>query len=255
QPFNIAVPEVKAGDQLATTSVTPEEVYTHALTRFGSIKGAHLRVEAAEKSLSIARGALYPQLSASYQAGSNFASNAQTYSYKLGADQPTGAYAVDSLQNRYYIYQPGIVTYSTNTPLNVQLENNLRHTVMLSLNIPVFNSWQVRYNIAQSRISLESQRLSEYSARLTLRQNVYKAHNNALNSIQKYYAASRAEQAATRALDFAKRRYDLGLTSTVDFLVTQNAQFTAATNLAIAKYDLLFKLKVIDYYLGKELKL
>jgi outer membrane protein len=41
----------------------------------------------------------------------------------------------------------------------------------------------------------------------------------------------------------------------VDLLVTENTAFVAASNLISAKYDLIFKLKVIDYYLGKELKL
>jgi outer membrane protein len=127
--------------------------------------------------------------------------------------------------------------------------------VALSLNLPVFNGWQSRYGTEQARITLQTQILTEYSTQLTLKQNVYKAHNNALNSVQKYQAAKRAEQAAARALEFAKKRYDLGLSSTVDLLVTQNAQYTAAANLVIAKYDLIFKLKVIDYYLGKELKL
>ena len=123
------------------------------------------------------------------------------------------------------------------------------------MNVPILNGWQSQYAIRQARINLETQELNEYNAELTLKQNVYKAHNNALNSIQKYYAAKRADEAAKRALDFATKRYDLGLTSTVDLLVTQNSAFTAAANLALAKYDLIFKLKVIDYYLGKELKL
>ena len=75
------------------------------------------------------------------------------------------------------------------------------------------------------------------------------------DSIQKFNAAKRADDAAKRALDFAKKRYDVGLISTVDFLVTQNSAFAAGYNLLSAKYDLIFKLKVIDYYLGKELKL
>ena len=84
---------------------------------------------------------------------------------------------------------------------------------------------------------------------------MYKAHNNALNSVQKYNAAKRAHDAAKRALDFASKRYELGLTNTVELLVTQNSEFAASANLISAKYDLIFKLKVIDYYLGKELKL
>jgi len=125
----------------------------------------------------------------------------------------------------------------------------------LNVNIPIFNNWQTRYSIKQSQINLETQRLNQYNTDLTLKQNVYKAHNNAMNSIEKYKAAKKADAAAIRALDFAKKRYDLGLTSTVDFLVTQNQAFVAASNLIIAKYNLVFNLKVIDYYLGKEIKL
>ena len=61
-------------------------------------------------------------------------------------------------------------------------------------------------------LSLAQQQLAEYDTELKLKQNVYKAHNDALNSIQKYNAAKRADDAAKRALDFARKRYDLGLT-------------------------------------------
>lgn len=123
------------------------------------------------------------------------------------------------------------------------------------MNIPILNGWQSQYSIKQAKINLQQQELLQYNAELTLKQNVYKAHNNAMGSMQKYYAAKRADDAARRALDFATKRYELGLTSTVDLLVTQNQAYTAEASLISAKYDLIFKLKVIDYYLGKELKL
>ena len=144
---------------------------------------------------------------------------------------------------------------STSMPLNQQISNNFRQLLSFNLNVPIFNGWQSKLMVKQAEINLETQRLNKYSAELTLKQNVFKAQNNATNSIEKYKAAKRANDAAARALDFAKKRYDLGLTSTVDFLVTQNSAFAAASNLSIAKYDLVFKLKVIDYYLGKELKM
>jgi len=224
-PFSIQVPNVEASEQMMVSSLQPEEVYLKAKTHFGSIKGSMLRVSAAEKGVAAAKGSQYPQLNMGYQVGTNWASN-----------------YIDYLTNQ-------------TIPFNTQLSNNLRQSVFLGLNIPLFNSWQTQYNIRQAKINLSQQQLNEYNAELTLKQNVYKAHNNAMNSIQKYYAAKRADEAAKRALDFARKRYDLGLTSTVDLLVTQNSEFTAASNLISAKYDLIFKLKVIDYYLGKELKL
>ncbi len=256
-PFSIKIPEVEVGDQVMVSNVQPEEVYQKARAHFGSVKGSQLRVTAAEKGLAATKGNLYPQFSLGYQVGSNWASNYQSVS---GFRTDTGTTNVVTTSSGIIALPTTLpeITYTPilkNIPLGTQLNNNLRQTVFLNVNIPILNGWQSQFAVRQAKINLESQRLNEYNAELTLKQNVYKAHNNALNSIQKYYAAKRADEAAKRALDFATKRYDLGLTSTVDLLVTQNSAFTAAANLALSKYDLIFKLKVIDYYLGKELKL
>jgi outer membrane protein len=256
-PFSIRIPDVEVGEQMTVSHLQPEEVYEKARTHFGSIKSSQLRVTSAEKGLAASKGNLYPQLSLGYQVGTNWANNYQTVS----------GFKTDTTTTNIIATQSGYIPLTTSVPeinytpilspipLGTQLSNNFRQTVFINLNIPILNGWQSQYAVRQARINLESQQLNEYNAELTLKQNVYKAHNNALNSIQKYYAAKRADEAAKRALDFATKRYDLGLTSTVDLLVTQNSAFTAAANLALAKYDLIFKLKVIDYYLGKELKL
>jgi len=257
-PFTLEVPGVEVGDQLQVASMQPEEIYGKARGHFGSIQGAIYRVNAADKGVKAAKGGLYPQLSLGYQLGDNWASNYQSYTSVPGDYQAVPAYAVDTssgIIRAFPILQQGFTTRATDIPLRTQLDNNLRHSVFLSLNVPIFNGWQSQYSVRQAKINLAQQEWSRYNAELTLKQNVYKAHNNALNAIQKYYAARRAEEAAQRALDFARKRYDLGLTSTVDLLVIQNQQFNASANLVSAKYDLIFKLKVIDYYLGKELKL
>ncbi len=255
EPFNVQAPDVSTGDQIMVSNTAPEEVYQIARTHFGSIKGSQLRVQSAQKALAASKSALYPQLSASYQIGTTYASNFQSVSgfFDTTVQSPTDYVNVNGTQS--YLYQNYRVPNLINTPMGDQFKNNVRQSLMLNLNIPLFNSWQSQYAVRQARINLAQQELSEYSAELVLKQNVYKAHNNALSSIQKYNAAKRAGDAAKRALDFAKKRYELGLTSTVDLLVTQNTEFAAAANLVSAKYDLIFKLKVIDYYLGKELKL
>ncbi len=261
-PFSIKIPDVEVGEQMTVSHLQPEEVYEKARTHFGSIKSSQLRVTSAEKGLAASKGNLYPQLSLGYQIGSNWANNYQTISgYKPYTHNDTNVINTGSgpvyinSSNPIYIQETAQIPTLSTIPFGQQLNNNLRQTVFIGVNIPIINGWQSQYAVRQARINLESQQLNEYSAEITLKQNVFKAHNNALNSIQKYYAAKRADEAAKRALDFATKRYDLGLTSTVDLLVTQNSAFTAAGNLALAKYDLIFKLKVIDYYLGKELKL
>jgi outer membrane protein len=253
-PFSIQVPGIEVGDQVAVTNMTPEDIYQKARTHFGAIKGSEYRVRAAEKGVNAAKGNLYPQFILGYSVGTNWASNYENFTTTADGYKQVGI--TDSISGKIYpVYAPSYKTVSSTIPFNNQFNNNFRQQVYLGVNIPIFNGWQSQYAIRQAKINLAQQQLAEYNVELTLKQNVYKAHNNAINSIQKYYAARRAYDASHRALEFARKRYDLGLTSTIDLLVTQNTEFTAAANLVIAKYDLIFKLKVIDYYLGKELKL
>ncbi|MBS1689313.1 MAG: TolC family protein [Bacteroidetes bacterium] len=255
EPFNIIAPDVKVSDQITIASLTPAQVYEEAHKHFGSIKAAEYRYTAAKKGVNASRGALYPQLSFGAQFGTNWAS---TYSQITGANflgfEPSN-YVVRNGAGYDTVFQPRLTPITSSVPLGKQLDNNFRQTYALSLNVPLFNGWQSQYALRQAKYNMNTQELNKYQAELTLKQNVYKAYSDATNSIQKYYAAVHAAEAAERAQEFAKKRYELGLTSTVDYLVTQNSQYSAESNMLGAKYDLIFKLKVIDYYLGKELKL
>lgn len=256
-PLDVIAPEVKLADQIGVSAMSQEQIYQEAHKHFGSIRATLYKVSAAKKGIDAATGNLLPQLTFGMQFGSNWASSYQQLDgYTITGLQPNGTFAHNSSNNAYdTVYTPSIVPKYSSVPLGTQLNNNFRQTYALTLSIPIFNSWQAQYAVRQAKYTLATQQLNQYQAELTLKQNVYKSYNDALNSIQKYYAALRAAQAAQRAQEFAKKRYDLGLTSTVDYLVTQNAQYAAESSLLSAKYDLIFKLKVIDYYLGKELKL
>jgi outer membrane protein len=247
-PFSIKIPGIEVSEQLKVSAMQPEEIFIKARAHFGGIKSSELKVQSAEKGLASAKSFLYPQLFLGYQVGTSYASNYQYVARTLDTTVPNGSYVIDANNNKALVYQPYQIPVLGNTPFGTQMSDNFRQTVALTLNIPILNGWQSQYSIKQAKINLQQQELLQYNAELTLKQNVYKAHNNAMGSIQKYYAAK-------RALDFATKRYELGLTSTVDLLVTQNQAYAAEASLISAKYDLIFKLKVIDYYLGKELKL
>lgn len=250
-PFELLAPDVKVSDQVKVSAMVPEEIYAEAQKHFGSIKGAEFRLSAARRGWWATRGGLLPQLSVGAQLGTNWASTYKQVSY-----QTTNAFDTIGLTTAGdFVVRPAVSQVYSDVSFGKQLNNNFRQTVSLNLNVPLFNGWQAQYNVRQARINIATQELNVRQAELNLKTNVYKAYNDAVNSIQKYYAALHASEAAERAQDFAKKRYDLGLTSAVDYLITQNTQYSAEANLVSAKYDLIFKLKVIDYYLGKELKL
>ncbi|MBS1588653.1 MAG: TolC family protein [Bacteroidetes bacterium] len=255
-PFEIQAPEVNVGEQLSVYAMTPESIFQQASQRFGSIKASEWNLLAAQKRLRSAQAARYPQLGLNAQFGTNYATTfSEITGGSLGQGTPSELYyvQVDTLQ--VPVYQRTFNYTTRRIPFGSQLDNNFRQTVTATLNFPLFNAWQAQYNVRQAKINLSSNELNKYQAELKLRQDVYRAYNDALNAIQKFKATERAVDAARRAYNFAQKRYVLGLTNTVEYLTSQNAQFVAEINRLSAKYDLIFKLKVIDYYLNKELTL
>lgn len=255
--FDVVAPDIDITNDIDAALIEPDVIYNAAAKSLGIIKSNDLKLQAARKGAAASKSALYPQLSLNAQAGTNYSTTFKDFNITgYNTQQVQGSYALDSIGNNIYPLYQLTPTYTTSTtPLGKQLDNNFRQTLSLNLNIPIFNGWQSQTAVQQTKINVLSQQLNKQQAELKLKQDVYKAHNDVRNAIQKYYAAKRSAEAAKRAYDFARQRNELGLTNTVEYLVTQNNWAQAEGNLASTKYDLIFKLKVIDYYLGKELKL
>ncbi len=255
--FNPSIPDIDINKDFANAYLEPEDIYNAAVKNLPTVYSAEMRLKAAKKGYAASKGGLLPQLSLSAQAGTNYSTLNKDYNITgVTNDVVQGSFAYDSVNNNVYqIYQATPVFTTSTLPLGKQFDNNFRQSVSLGLNIPLFNGWSAQTNVSKAKVNVLSQQLNVQQAELKLRQDVYKAHNDARNSLQKYFSAVRAEEAAKRAYDFAQKRNELGLTNTVEYLVTQNNWYRAAGNMTSAKYDLIFKLKVIDYYLGNEIKL
>lgn len=201
----------------------PEMIYLAAESEFGNIKSVELKIESAKKDLSIAKSNLYPQLNFSASSGTNYSS---TYNESL----PSGQIRV--------------------MPLGKQFQNNFSQSVYLGLSIPIFNGLSSRYAIKQAKVGIQNSILQSKEAKLKLKQDVYKACNEVLTAFQTYRASKSAAALAQTGQDFAQKRYEKGLISAIELLLAQNTAFKANADAASAKYDLIFKLMVIDYYLG-----
>lgn len=255
-PFSLQAPNIASVETNTLAEQSPESIYQSAKNFFGSVKAPMFRRMAQQKSVAAARGALLPQFSAGIQLGSNYSSTVtEITGLQVTGTQLSPAFVQFTDSLRAPIYQPTYQYQTKRIPYGRQLDNNFRQTILFSVNVPLFNAWQAQTSLRQSRLNLITQELNIEQAELRLRQDVYKAYNEAMNALQKFNAADRAATAAQRAYTFAQKRYELGLTNTVDYLIAQNNQFVSEANRLSARYDLIFKLKVIDYYLGKELKL
>jgi outer membrane protein len=89
----------------------------------------------------------------------------------------------------------------------------------------------------------------------TLKQNIYRAYNDAMAALQKFNADKKAVTTSAKSFEFAQKRYDLNLLSTYDLLNSQNNYLRAKIQSLYSQYDYVFKMKLLEYYKGQGIRL
>ncbi|MCL6523458.1 MAG: TolC family protein [Thermoflavifilum sp.] len=231
--------------------VTPQQIYAEAIGIQPQILADSLTTLASKKQLAAARGALYPTVYLSGSLGSNYASTFTQYHidtilvppFQIGTVNINGQdYKVNSLPTTQSVYQP------YKSPLGSQLRNNFNQSIGIGVNIPIFNGYTARTNVKRAELELFNQQLTTEQDKITLRQNIFQAYADARGAREQYRASIRAFDAARLAFDYAAKRYELGLINSVDYLTSQNNLFKARVNMITAKYNYVFKLKVLEFY-------
>ena len=157
--------------------------------------------------------------------------------------------------SKYDITRPEYQYSTTTRPIFKQYGNNFQANVGIGMSIPIFNALNTKTSIQKAKIGLISQQNSYESDKQKLKQDIYTAFEQAKASSQKYFASKRSKEAAQQAFDFAVKRYDIGMINTFEYTSILNNLYNSSSNMLAAKYDYMFKLKVLDYYMGNPLKL
>jgi len=254
QPFDIEAPAIETIPIENITDLQPSGVYDLAVTNMPLQKMYALRIEAAQYQVKAARGAMYPSVSAFGGLNTRFV-NAKTPVIGVFPDKATGSYVtVNNQQIPVFAPEFGIIGYN-GTPLLRQLNRNFGQSIGLSINLPIFNGWNQRTQWDRAKVNVQQVQLQDDQERQNLKTNIYNSYQDAFASLQKYNASVRAVEASQKALDFAKKRYDIGLLGTLDYIITQNNLYRARIEEVSNRYDYVFKMKVLEFYKGRGIKL
>ena len=194
--------------------------YAIALNTQSSIKSSELQINSAIYDLKIAKANYLPNLSIGYRISTLYLDN------------------VDDMFT-----------------FNEQLENNQQSAIYLSLNIPIFNKWSVRNSVAQSKIQIENSQLNAQQAKNQLRKNMEQAYADQLAAYKKYQATQKAVIAFKEAYTYINERYELGMVNSYEFNESKNKLITAESDELRAKYDLIFKVKLYEFYTSLKFEL
>jgi outer membrane protein len=136
------------------------------------------------------------------------------------------------------------------TPFSDQLNQNFSKSFGLSLSIPLFNGLSATSNIQRARINVKNVQLSDDLAHRQVYKSIQQAVNDASSARKKLQATQKSVEAMTEAYQYAQKRFDAGLTSSLEFLTATNNLTRAKVEVLQAKYDYIFKIKILDFYAG-----
>jgi outer membrane protein len=125
----------------------------------------------------------------------------------------------------------------------------------LQLNIPIFSRFNTNTAIKQAKINLKMAEINYQQKRMNLQKTVQQAYFDASAAYKKYLAAKKQVLALQQAFKYTEHRFDLGLTTPLDYNDAKNKLSVANSDMLQSKYDFIFRTKILDYYRGKELKL
>ena len=190
-----------------------KEILEVAMKNRNDIKLAETNLEIAIKDQQISKSALLPSASAYY-----------SYNSRVIMDAPTS--------------------------LKSQFDLNAGESIGLQLNIPIINGWSSRAGIKKSKLNvLRSKNLLDQT-KMDLENTIYQALNDAKGAIKSYEAAKKSEIARKTAYEYAKERFENGALNTINYFQAQQLFETAQSELIKAKYDYIFKIKVLEFYFG-----
>lgn len=201
---------------------SPKEVYEKALTNRPEIKKAELDIENADLSIDIAKAGFLPSLSASGGVSTGF-------SHRFN---PLG------FANQHFFKQ---------------VNENLGYSLGFSLNIPLFNRFQTRVGVNKSIINREISEFNLESQKLQLEQTIQKAFLDAKAAAKTYEAAKTSLESQKEAFKNAQESYKYGAMTLFDFDQVRNRLVNAEGAIIRAKYDYVFKTKVLKFYFGESI--
>ena len=251
--FQIAVPDISTLDTSSFLLMNPADVYAFAEKNQPGLMAAQYRVQIAERNLGIARAGRYPQLTLNGSLGTGYsgASRRMTGYNVNGVD--TIGFTSESMME--YVMMPSLdYTYET-TPFQDQINDNINKSIGLQLTIPIFSRLNTTLAVRQAKIGIESATINFEQEKLNLQKTIQQAYADASGAYRKYAATKKQVAALEESFKYMDQRFSVGLATPIDYSDAKNKLATAKSEMLQSKYEFIFRTKILDYYLGREIRL
>lgn len=218
--FSIVSPDTDMNKYMGNIS-SPADIYSQAILIKPSIKAAQYRLQGAERSIKIARSAYFPQLS-------------------LGAGIGTNYYRVSGMNNSSF---------------SSQVRDNFSQYIGLQLSIPIFNRFSTRNQVRLAKIQQNTLNWQLEESRKTLYKEIQQAYYNAIGAESRFQSSLTANEAAEASFNLMKVKYAEGKANATEYNESRTNWMKSVSENIQAKYDYIFRTKILDFYKGTPLSL
>jgi outer membrane protein len=231
--FEVVVPEISI-DTNAIISESVDEIFAVSQGARPIVKSSELKLTASEFDLKIAKGGRSPRITMNHSFNTGYSDVRQKI---ISTDPATQA----TILGEY--------------PFSEQVSDNINWGLGFTLSLPIFNGWQINKNIANSKLNIQSSKYALDGAKKQLYKNIQQAYADAVAALKKYVASNKAVTSMIESFRYTEQKFNVGLVTPVDYNAAKSQLLQAQSALAQAKYEYIFKTKVLDFYRGIPLNL
>ncbi|MFA5620492.1 MAG: TolC family protein [Weeksellaceae bacterium] len=212
------VETIRLPDELSLQLYDLEQVLQTAYAQQPAVKRAETEMQIAQKDIEIAEIGFKPKVTGTYNLGTNY-----SYFFNKGLIH-------DAWLNQWY--------------------DNLTNVFGVSVSFPIFEKHNNKINVERAEINKSLAQNIIEQEKQTIKENVQMAYFDSNSAFKAYEAAKESVRSNEISVDFAQRSFDAGVLNLYDLNIARNNLIAAKAQLAQAKYNYAFRMKVLDFYAG-----
>lgn len=221
--------------QISNASLTQEDteyIYQKSISIRTEIASSELKLANTDTDIAIAKTGFLPTVSVGAGVGTS-------YQHSLGDKDVR--YIWDEVEDEYYSIPNGF---------GIQLEDNLGYNIGFNVSVPIFNGFRNKINVSKAKIRKEIALYNLEDEKIKLREKIERAFVDSKAAMKQYEVSLKSLKSQEESFKNAQQSYSLGVMTSFDFDQVRNRMVAAQSTLINAKYNYIFKTKLLDYYNG-----
>jgi outer membrane protein len=258
--FRIEDPAIIIPEESYLASLQSRDIYSAALTTQPAIRAGESRLRAAHTAVAVAKSNYYPTVGLFGQLSSNYSTAYKNYDF-LGTGKFSGASPIVFTTNGgrrdtglVANFIPDLSDGKT-VAYPKQVGENFGQAFGLTVQVPIYQNGRTKIGVQRAKLNIKAAELENERSRQQLRSDIQTSLANARAALNQFKAAEATREASRLAFENMKKRHALGAVNTLELTTTRNNLTLAENDVTVARYDYIFKVKILDFYLGRKIKL